>query len=301
MTLVADFIATLAPTRTANWEICKREGLWGVVGQGTNWRKNADRVRAGDRIFVWRGGRHNGFIAWIQALGPLRLAGARAVRIPWPDPDWFGGVFPMRVVAELDRPESDTFPNDRGRYGVRFGFNNTALQHIFEEVSPAVAARIATAFLDAGAVPRAGVPHAPSPSPPTVVEPRETNYSDPDLAGRGLRAHHDTVEALAAWLRRQGIEPLLPAPGEPRFDLAWMVDGVLHIAEVKSVTPANEETQLRLGLGQVLRYRQQLRAAGHVVQAWLVPERAPADGTWRVAAAEADVGLCSPGHWPPVR
>lgn len=54
----------------------------------------------------------------------------------------------------------------------------------------------------------------------------------------------------------------------------------MFAAEVKSITDANEEEQLRLGLGQVLRYRQCLLNTGHQrVVALLVPERPPRDPT----------------------
>lgn len=36
-----------------------------------------------------------------------------------------------------------------------------------------------------------------------------------------------------------------------------------YVVEMKSITRTNEEKQLRLGLGQVLRYRQLLVPAGH--------------------------------------
>jgi hypothetical protein len=45
-----------------------------------------------------------------------------------------------------------------------------------------------------------------------------------------------------------------PRPDEPQYDLAWLAGDTLYVAEVKSLTAANEERQLRLGLGQVLRY-----------------------------------------------
>jgi len=38
---------------------------------------------------------------------------------------------------------------------------------------------------------------------------------------------------------------------------------------------------LRLGLGQVLRYRQLLERSGQPVQALLMVEREPRDGAWR--------------------
>jgi hypothetical protein len=52
----------------------------------------------------------------------------------------------------------------------------------------------------------------------------------------------------------------------PSFDLGWVHDDCLFVAEVKSVTPANEERQLRLGLGQLLRYRWMLSAASAAVR-----------------------------------
>ena len=64
------------------------------------------------------------------------------------------------------------------------------------------------------------------------------------------------------------------------------------MAEVKSITAENEEHQPRLGLGQVLRYRQRLSALGHDrVVAVLVPERQPRDPSWRELCQEFGVVL----------
>ena len=112
-------------------------------------------LRTGDRVFVWKSGRPNGFIAQVEALGRFQFVGAPGVVVPWPDPDWFGGVFPMRVVSELDRPIGDAFPPENGRVSPQFGFNNTALLHCFAEISPAVARRIAAVFPTAPAALRA--------------------------------------------------------------------------------------------------------------------------------------------------
>ena len=49
---------------------------------------------------------------------------------------------------------------------------------------------------------------------------------------------------------------------------------------VKSLTDRNEEQQLRLGLGQLLRYRYGLRREGVQVHAYLVCERKPWDSAW---------------------
>ena len=134
---------------------------------------------------------------------------------------------------------------------------------------------------------------------------------DPALIERGLRGHADTQNELARVLRSAGLTPRSRLPQEPNFDLAWEAGGTVFVAEVKSITDDNEEEQLRLGLGQVLRYRQRLESLGHEhVVAVLVPERSPRDASWadlcrelrvvlmpgkelgRAAALGLDSGLC---------
>jgi hypothetical protein len=121
---------------------------------------------------------------------------------------------------------------------------------------------------------------------------REPFSVDPALVERGLKGHADTQNELARVLREAGIEPRSRQAQEPNFDLAWDVGGTVYLAEIKSITDANEEGQLRLGLGQVLRNRQALKALGHPhVVAVLVPERAPRDASWRDLCAELAVIL----------
>jgi len=113
---------------------------------------------------------------------------------------------------------------------------------------------------------------------------------DPALVERGLRGHTDTQNELASVLSNAGIEPRRGLSPGPDFDLAWQKDGTVFVAEVKSITAQNEEHQLRLGLGQVLRYRQRLSALGHDrVVAVLVPERQPRDPSWRELCQELGV------------
>jgi hypothetical protein len=64
---------------------------------------------------------------------------------------------------------------------------------------------------------------------------------------------------------------------------------------VKSLTEQNEERQLRLGLGQVLRYRSLLSAKGVAeVRAVLVAEHEPSDPSWRALCQEMGVVLLTP-------
>jgi hypothetical protein len=119
----------------------------------------------------------------------------------------------------------------------------------------------------------------------------ESKGRDPDLAGRGLRAHNVTVNALAEAVGRAGFTPRSPKPEEPQYDLAWDDGKAVWVAEVKSLTPVNEEKQLRLALGQVLRYQQLLDAGSRPVKAIIAVERCPVDDRWLDLCAEKGVVL----------
>jgi hypothetical protein len=136
--------------------------------------------------------------------------------------------------------------------------------------------------------------------PLPASEPRKPFDVDPDKVDRGNQAHADTQDALAAFLFASGIAPRSPSDGDPEFDLAWEHDDTLFIAEVKSTTDENEERQLRLGLGQVLRYRQALSATGRKVVAVLVPERKPTDASWSNLCGDLGVILAWPGGLDPL-
>jgi hypothetical protein len=139
--------------------------------------------------------------------------------------------------------------------------------------------------------PRFGRPWREPIAAETPERVRQANI-DVELVERGLRGHVDTECALAETLRRAGIMPVAPAPDGPNFDVAWEHGGVLYVAEVKSITDKNEERQLRLGLGQVVRYRSLLAAqAAQPVRGVLVPERAPRDERWRTTCLEVGVVL----------
>jgi hypothetical protein len=124
----------------------------------------------------------------------------------------------------------------------------------------------------------------------------ESTGLDPDLAGRGLRAHNTTLNMLAAAVKQAGHDPRRPKPSEPQYDTAWDDGDAVWVAEVKSLTTANEERQLRLALGQVLRYRQLLDAGTKPVRAVIAAEQPPTDGRWLDLCSEQGVVLV----WPAV-
>lgn len=67
------------------------------------------------------------------------------------------------------------------------------------------------------------------------------------------------------------------------------------MAEVKSITVKDEEKQLRLGLGQVMRYRHLIESrTKREVTAVLVTERAPTDASWLELCRSVGVHLV----WP---
>ncbi len=117
---------------------------------------------------------------------------------------------------------------------------------------------------------------------------------DPDAGGRGLRAHAHIQNTLADVVTDAGWEPRRPKPDEPQYDLAWDDGVTVTVVEVKSLTPANEERQLRLALGQVQRYVQQLDAVDRNVRGAIAVETAPTDSTWVELCAEKGIVLT----WP---
>lgn len=121
--------------------------------------------------------------------------------------------------------------------------------------------------------------------------------TDPAVVERGLRGHARTQNELAREVERRGHLPLRPGPADPSYDLAWVANGLLHVAEVKSVTDANEDQQLRLGLGQVLWYRHLLSAGGRQVVAVLASERKPTSAEWPALCSTLGVRMTWPGNY----
>jgi hypothetical protein len=99
---------------------------------------------------------------------------------------------------------------------------------------------------------------------------------------------------MAGSLEEAGLTPRSPGAGEPPYDIGWQVGETVWIGEVKSLTPANEENQLRAALGQLLRYRQAFVALGSSVRMVVVAECEPTDCTWGELLAAEEIGMT----WP---
>lgn len=118
-------------------------------------------------------------------------------------------------------------------------------------------------------------------------------YRDPDVMGRGLRAHAATQDALAELIDLQGLTPLSSFDRQCNFDLAWEITNEsIGIAEVKSITDTNEASQIRLGLGQVLDYGHRMKARGFTPHLFLVLERPPRnENHWKQLCSTHSVTL----------
>ncbi|WP_244942124.1 hypothetical protein [Streptomyces coelicoflavus] len=133
--------------------------------------------------------------------------------------------------------------------------------------------------------------------PLQVRRPRQRSSVDLTLdlnhLDKATAAHEATVGALLAHLSGQGIEVRTHAPGSPAFDAGWSRGTDVFIAEVKSLTGAREDQQIRLGIGQVLDYAHQLRTAhpGRRLHPVLVLEKRPVDPRWSSLAHSAGIRL----------
>jgi hypothetical protein len=125
--------------------------------------------------------------------------------------------------------------------------------------------------------------------PPNATHSRSTHRSLTEVSGA-------CQNTLAGVLTSQWLSPRSPGVREPQYDLAWIAGEQVHVAEVKSLTRDNEEHQLRLGLGQVLRYRHVLSIRDQTARAVLAVEQAPIDSRWSELCRELGVVLC----WPPL-
>ena len=129
---------------------------------------------------------------------------------------------------------------------------------------------------------------------------------DLDLSGldRGTSAHQATLSLLVAHLnpiRAMGLT-------SPRVDAAWrspIEPTVLFVAEVKSLTGARQDQQVRLGIGQVLDYAYALRerppADVSVISPVLVLEQEPEDRRWLNLADSLGILLTWAPRFPRLR
>ena len=217
-----------------------------------------------------------------QQLGASVLTGSRNRRVT------------LLVVGELPETVADPIlrrtqnlvfvENERTRGNHICIVGDDGLERLFRgESTPCLRTRI----VDASTVEVS----SPGPREPRLTDlvvgrvgVHESTGLEMDLAGldRGTQAHQDTLARLIAYLAPTVVHGI----SAPRVDAAWIQTGtgsLLHIAEVKSLTGAHEEQQIRLGIGQLLDYAHQIRSFGPrwtEVMPVLVLDREPRDARW---------------------
>ena len=135
------------------------------------------------------------------------------------------------------------------------------------------------------------------PPPGGSATPRSRVFRfDPDAIDRGTNAHKKVQNQLADAVRARGWEPRSPSDSDPLFDVGWIAADAAWIAEVKSLTPTNEERQLRLGLGQVLSYAHLVDWGFEDNRPVLAVERKPSSEYWPDLCQSHGVAL----SWPDV-
>ncbi|MGP3756158.1 hypothetical protein [Streptomyces sp. IBSNAI001] len=116
---------------------------------------------------------------------------------------------------------------------------------------------------------------------------------DLDGLDKGTAAHESTIGAPIKHLAQRDIAVHSFARNSPQFDAGWVIEDEIFIAEVKSLTGASQDQQIRLGIGQVLDYAQQLQrpGSGHSIRLVLVLEKRPTDGRWASLAQAVGIRL----------
>ena len=118
---------------------------------------------------------------------------------------------------------------------------------------------------------------------------------NPDLRGRGARAHASLQNMFADAVTAHGLAPLSPTVDDPQFDLAWEQQDGIVVVEVKSLSELTETHQLRLGIGQVIEYRWNLAGMRSVpVRAVLFVEHEPSNSQWSQLCRDEQITLA----WP---
>lgn len=141
-------------------------------------------------------------------------------------------------------------------------------------------------------------PYSPADEEAVLNAAVEQTKSHLEQLQQAVQSHRRIQNAVAAELVLAGVAPLSPGVTGPRFDVAFRApDGAFVVVEVKSCTDANRESQLRMGLGQVLRYAHELHAQHQVVRPVLAIELEPPLG-WTDLLNSLGVVLVREKHLP---
>jgi len=305
---MAGWILVIGADSRENWALGRGAGIWAT--------KKSHPFRKDDLLFFWQAG-GAGLIANAVALSdsvPSRDYDYDT--LPWPD-RWddseepprevYKSIVEMRVLQET-APLAMSWSAVASTLGFKGGANTAPVQ--FGEGSAELAAswfrpdvahpKLTVEFGSRTARVHRAKPDEDADDPfddvvVAVLSPPRT--IDPEVVGEARNRHNRVVRAIHQLLRDRGKRPIKPTGwfGE-QPDVVWREDPGFHIVEVKGITGLNEREQLRLGLGQVLRYRFISEKQGHPPQAWLITDVAPADLTWIEICDSLNIRMWWPGR-----
>jgi hypothetical protein len=107
-----------------------------------------------------------------------------------------------------------------------------------------------------------------------------------------LRQHHLLQQRIAEAALKAEYRVISSSRHEAAFDVGWIDrGGRLNIVEVKSLERHDQAPQLRLGLGQILDYRERLHPDGAYLA---VTQRPNEDRHWRQVCDSAGIKLLAP-------
>ncbi len=304
---MAGWILGVRREQAENWRIGRDAGKW-AIPQYRN-------IRANDHLFFWLS--QSGLVAYGRALTDAEVP-ENYDELPWPDryrpetgrPHRYSHWFGIQVIKELPSARQQSWTEMARDLGIRGAANRMPIE------LQAAGDAIALSWFEPGAAaveygePLIGrsanrasnlVGFVDLPTDVVITTAEEPVVLDADIRGDALNRHNAAINDLAAQVRYQHFVPsALSAGFTEKPDLVWLDDDdVLNVAEVKGLTANNELSQLRIGLGQVLRYRYRAQLEYDSVRAWLVTDTPPIDVLWERVCLSVDVVLWWPGRtWP---
>jgi hypothetical protein len=113
------------------------------------------------------------------------------------------------------------------------------------------------------------------------------------------RREHSRLQNTLRSRALKAKKTLVKPPNDANVDLAWKGPrSKTTVAEVKSLSYANEVHQLRYGLGQLLDYLDEFAANGTKANGVLFVSRPPSKFSWLRKCEAMGVELCWPDNWP---
>ncbi|MGD7788510.1 hypothetical protein ACQCX2_09320 [Propionibacteriaceae bacterium Y1700] len=297
---MAGVVFVISEHYAVHWERAVSAGFWES--------KSNIPVDVGDLLVFWLAGQKH-IIGVGHALAATEAVDYSEVVRPWLPDDTTTYEFRYRFApAHADNMESLRWKElmtyvganvRRGANTAPITFSTSGAQALsgylgLSPVEGLVKARLVPSTVAPGD--KVGRPFVKRHAVPVHTMVPTPTFRDPDNYGAALNAHRNTENAIAALVSEAGLQPQDPTAGGPNYDLAWFAGDRLVVCEIKSLTGANEWSQIRLGLGQVLDYAYTLGKAGHEVEPWLVVDHEPSSAHWAQLCDEHGVTLC----WPEI-